>query len=144
MTETPPGRQVEPGAPSVDLTTAPQGALADRMGIEILEASPERIVGRMPVTGNTQPYGLLHGGASCVLAESLGSIGAALHAGAGRYAVGVDLNATHHRGATDGWVHGVAAPLYLGRSMVTMAIAITRDDGRQLCTARLTCALKDA
>ncbi|EBF6878319.1 PaaI family thioesterase, partial [Salmonella enterica subsp. enterica serovar Saintpaul] len=65
------------------------------MHIEILEGTPDRVVGRMPVEGNTQPYGLLHGGASVVLAESLGSIGAALHAGPSRIAVGLDINATH-------------------------------------------------
>lgn len=79
-----------------------EGDLAASMGVEYLEASAERVVGRMPVKGNTQPYGLLHGGASCVLAESLGSVGSALHAGPGRIAVGIEINATHHRSATEG------------------------------------------
>src|SRR4249920_61097 len=78
------------------------GALGDRMGLQITEASPEQIVGSIPVEGNTQPYGLLHGGASVVLAESLGSIGSALHAGPDRLSVGIDINATHHRAATSG------------------------------------------
>ena len=81
------------------------------MGIEITEASPDRVVGTMPVEGNTQPYGLLHGGASVVLAESLGSIGAALHAGRDRIAVGIEINATHHRSVTSGTVTGVATPV---------------------------------
>ena len=81
------------------------------MGIEYLEAGPERVVAKMPVKGNTQPYGLLHGGASCVLAETLGSVGAALHAGAGRIAMGIEINATHHRSATEGYVTGVATRL---------------------------------
>lgn len=120
------------------------GALADRMGIEILEASPERVVGTMPVAGNTQPYGLLHGGASCVLAETLGSIGAALHAQAthGGIAVGVDINATHHKGARGGTVTGVATPLYRGGSAASYEIVITDEGGARVCTARLTCMLR--
>ncbi len=119
------------------------GALAERMGITIAEAAPERIVGSMPVDGNTQPYGMLHGGASCVLAETLGSIGAAMYAYrlfAGR-AVGVDINATHHRAAREGTVTGVATPLRLGRTVVTYEIVITDDGGKRVCTARLTCVL---
>src|SRR5438034_9187455 len=86
------------------------GALAERMAIAISEASPNRVIGSMPVDGNTQPYGLLHGGASCVLAETLGSVGAAMHARAtaGGIAVGVDINATHHKGVRAGVVTGVA------------------------------------
>jgi uncharacterized protein (TIGR00369 family) len=114
--------------------------LAGRLGIEITEASADRVVGTMPVEGNTQPYGLLHGGASCALAETLGSIGAAL-AGNGRLPVGVDLNATHHRAARAGTVTGVATPLHQGRTTATWAITITDEDGRLVCTARLTCAL---
>lgn len=79
---------------------AHMGALNERMGIELVEVTPDRVVATMPVEGNTQPYGLLHGGASVVLAETLGSVAAALHAGADRFAVGIDINATHHRSAT--------------------------------------------
>lgn len=79
------------------------GYLGARMGVQILEVSAERVVGTMPVEGNTQPYGLLHGGASAVLAETLGSIGAMLHGGSSKIAVGVDLNCTHHRGCAPGW-----------------------------------------
>ncbi|MFI0481651.1 PaaI family thioesterase [Actinomadura sp. 9N215] len=118
--------------------------MAKAMGVEFLEASAERVVGRMPVKGNTQPYGLLHGGASCVLAESLGSIGAALHAGAGRIAVGIEINATHHRSATDGHVTGVATRTHGGRTLATYEIVIADEDGRRVCTARLTCMLRDA
>lgn len=85
-------------------------SLNARMGIEVIEASAERLVATMPVEGNTQPYGLLHGGASVVLAESLGSIGSALHAGPDKVVVGVDINATHHRAARAGLVTGVATP----------------------------------
>jgi 1,4-dihydroxy-2-naphthoyl-CoA hydrolase len=119
------------------------GALAERMGITIAEAAPERIVGSMPVDGNTQPYGMLHGGASCVLAETLGSIGAAMYAYRlfGGRAVGVDINATHHRAAREGMVTGVATPLRLGRTVVTYEIVITDEGGKRVCTARLTCVL---
>ncbi|WP_344895409.1 hotdog fold thioesterase [Actinomadura meridiana] len=114
------------------------------MGIEFIEASAERLVGRMPVAGNTQPYGLLHGGASCVLAESLGSIGAALYAGAGRIAVGIEINATHHRAVSEGHVTGVATRVHGGRTLATYDIVISDDRDRRVCTARLTCMLRDA
>ncbi|MDX6739294.1 hotdog fold thioesterase [Actinocorallia sp. A-T 12471] len=120
------------------------GDLGSTMGIEILEASADRVVGRMPVKGNTQPYGLLHGGASCVLAETLGSVGSALHAGEGRIAVGVEINATHHRSATEGFVTGVATKVHGGRSLATFEIVITDDAGRRVCTSRLSCMLRDA
>jgi uncharacterized protein (TIGR00369 family) len=119
------------------------GHLGDRMGLRILEAAPERVVGTLPVEGNTQPYGLLHGGASAVLAETLGSVGAMLHAGPGRAAVGVDLNCTHHRGVRSGHVTGVATPVHRGRSTATYEIVITDEQDRRVCTARLTCLLRD-
>jgi uncharacterized protein (TIGR00369 family) len=117
--------------------------LADRMGITILEASAERVVGTMPVAGNTQPYGLLHGGASCVLAETLGSLASALHAGPGRATVGIEISATHHRAATSGQVTGVATLLHGGRTITTHEIVISDDAGRRVCTSRLTCLLTD-
>lgn len=113
----------------------------DRMGIEILEASPERVVGTMPVEGNIQPFGLLHGGASCVLAESLGSIGATLHAQPDSVAVGVDINATHHRAVRSGIVTGVATPIHLGRSIACYEVVITDERDKRVCTARITCTL---
>jgi 1,4-dihydroxy-2-naphthoyl-CoA hydrolase len=118
--------------------------LSGRMGIKIIEASPGRVVGTMPVAGNTQPYGLLHGGASCVLAESLGSLGTALHAGPDRVTVGIEISATHHRGATQGDVTGVATLLHGGRTLTTYEIVITDEQGRRVCTSRLTCLLRDA
>ncbi len=120
-----------------------EGTLPDRMGIEFVEVSAERVVARMPVAGNTQPYGLLHGGASAVLAETLGSTGAAVHAGADRIAVGIEINATHHRSATSGFVTGVATQLHGGRSIATYEIEITDEQGRRVCTSRLTCMLRD-
>jgi 1,4-dihydroxy-2-naphthoyl-CoA hydrolase len=119
------------------------GGLGERLGLEILEASPERIVGTMPVDGNTQPLGLLHGGASCALAESLGSVGASMHAASfGGYAVGVEISATHHRSARTGRVTGVATPLHLGGSVATYEVVISDEAGERLCTARLTCLLR--
>jgi 1,4-dihydroxy-2-naphthoyl-CoA hydrolase len=118
--------------------------LAGRMGIKILEASAQRVVGTMPVEGNTQPYGILHGGASCVLAESLGSLGSVLQAGPGRFTVGIEINATHHRAARSGLVTGVATLVHGGRTMSTFDVVITDEDGKRVCTARLSCLHRDA
>src|SRR5712691_3521758 len=118
--------------------------LVARMGIRIVEASAARVVGTMPVAGNTQPYGLLHGGASCVLAETLGSLGSALHAGPGRITVGVEISATHHRGASGGEVTGIASLLHGGRSITTYEIVISDEQSRRICTCRLSCLLRDA
>jgi uncharacterized protein (TIGR00369 family) len=117
------------------------GALDKKMGIEILEASPQRLVARMPVAGNTQPVGLLHGGANVVLAESLGSIGTQLHAGPDRRIVGVDINATHHKSATEGFVTGVATAVSLGKTLCVYEIVITNEAGERTCTSRITCLI---
>lgn len=118
-------------------------SLMQRMGIEVTEASPDRLVGTMPVEGNTQPYGLLHGGASVVLAETLGSIGAALHAGQDRVAVGLDINATHHRAARAGVVTGVATALSLGNTVASYEILITDEEGRRVCTSRFSALIRE-
>lgn len=118
------------------------GALNQRMGMEILEATADRVVGTMPVEGNTQPYGLLHGGASIALAETLGSVGSAIHGAANKMvAVGVDINATHHRSATSGIVTGTATAIHRGRSSACYEVVITDEQGRRLCTSRITCSL---
>ena len=117
------------------------GALDQKMGIKILEAEPGRLVGTMPVEGNTQPMGLLHGGASVVLAESLGSIGTSLHAGPNRKIVGLDINATHHKSATTGLVTGVATAISLGKTLCSWEIVITNEAGERTCTARITCLI---
>ena len=131
--------------PSLDdfLKMMPEGmgGLNDRMGIKLVEISPERVVATMPVEGNTQPYGLLHGGASVVLAETLGSVGSALHGMPDRLSVGVDINATHHRSARSGLVTGTATAVHLGRSSACYDVAITDEDGKRVCTARITCSL---
>ncbi len=121
----------------------PLGAMAERMGVTLLEASINRIVCQMPVEGNTQPFGLLNGGASMALAETLGSIGANLFAGPDRVAVGIDINGTHHRSATEGLVTGVATPLSLGRTLAVYEIVISDQRDKRLCTARITCLLRD-
>ncbi|WP_232675870.1 hotdog fold thioesterase [Nocardioides sp. R-C-SC26] len=131
---------------SRDITdNLPVGTLGEKMGIRITEVSDDRIVATMPVDGNQQPYGLLHGGASVVLAETLGSIGSAKHAMAlGKLAVGVDINATHHRSATSGVVTGVARPVHLGRSTASFDVVISDENGKRVCTSRITCALIEA
>jgi 1,4-dihydroxy-2-naphthoyl-CoA hydrolase len=118
-----------------------KSALDNKMGFELLSLTAERVVGRMPVTGNTQPFGLWHGGASCVLAETLASLGSFMHAQPERISVGVDINATHHRSVTAGWVTGTATALQLGKSVASYEIVITDDAGKRVCTARVTCQL---
>lgn len=117
--------------------------LTDRLGIELTTLSLDEVVGRMPVAGNRQPFGLLHGGASAVLAETLGSTLAALHALPDRFPVGLELACTHHRSATEGWVTGTARPIHVGRSTSTSEIVIVDEQGRRTCTAKLTCLHRD-
>ncbi|GEL24748.1 aromatic compound degradation protein PaaI [Pseudonocardia sulfidoxydans NBRC 16205] len=121
----------------------PAELLSTRMGIEIVSMSLEEVVGRMPVAGNLQPFGLLHGGASAVLAESLGSTLSALHALPERFPVGLELACTHHRAATSGFVTGTARPLHVGRSTSTSEIVVVDEEGRRTCTAKLTCLHRD-
>jgi 1,4-dihydroxy-2-naphthoyl-CoA hydrolase len=118
-----------------------EGTLFERMEMELLELAPDRAVGRLPVKGNTQPAGLLHGGASVVLAETLGSLAAQAHAGPGKNAVGIEVSATHHRGAREGYVTGTATAIHLGRTTASYEIVITDDAGKRICTARLTCMI---
>jgi 1,4-dihydroxy-2-naphthoyl-CoA hydrolase len=126
------------GPPDIPPEIAEQ-LLATRMGIEITGWQPDRVVGTMPVKGNLQPYGLLHGGANAVLAETLGSLCAVLNAGWDKAVVGLELSCTHHRAATKGVVTGVSTPLHIGRTTAAVEIVITDDQGRRTCTARLTC-----
>lgn len=117
--------------------------LHTRMGIEITRWDVQEMIGTMPVKGNRQPFGLLHGGANAVLAEQLGSIASAMHASEhGLIALGLELSCTHHRAAREGIVTGVARPIHLGRSTTTYEIVITDEEGRRTCTARLTCILR--
>lgn len=125
------------------LVTTGGGALAQKMEIDFVELSAEHSIARMPVAGNTQVIGLLHGGAHVVLGESLGSISSAIHAGPGRYAVGIEINATHSRSVTEGMVTGTCTALVLGRTLCTHEIVITDEEGRRLSTVRMTNLLRD-
>jgi 1,4-dihydroxy-2-naphthoyl-CoA hydrolase len=120
------------------------GQLAIKMGIEFLELTPEKSVATMPVEGNRQVIGLLHGGAHVVLAESLGSLSSAMHAGPGRIAVGIEINATHSKSATDGIVTATCEALVLGRTLATHQITIRNEEGQRLSTVRMTNYLRDA
>ena len=121
----------------------PLGELAERMGITFESVEPGQVVATMPVEGNRQPYGLLHGGATVVLAETVGSVAAALHAGAGRVAVGVEVSCAHHRAARSGFIRATTIPLHQGNSLASYTIEVTDQDGRRIATARLTCAIRD-
>lgn len=117
----------------------PPVPIHERLGIEILSASTTEVVGTIPVSGNEQPFGALHGGASAVLAESLASIGSALHGGPDQPVAGIEINASHHRAATNGVVTGRATPLHLGRRIATWNVELRDDEGHLTCTARVTC-----
>lgn len=119
------------------------GELDEKMGVVIVEESAERVVATLPVEGNRQSFGLLHGGASLAFAEALGSWAAVIHAGPGKSAVGLDINATHHRSATSGIVTGTATAISLGRRVTSHAIEIRDDQDRLLCTARITNLIVD-
>ena len=119
------------------------GELAMKMGIELLEISAERSVALMPVAGNTQVVGILHGGAHVVLGESLGSISSAIHAGPDKYVVGIEINATHSRSIDEGWVTGTCTALVLGRTLCTHEIVMTDEQGRRLSTVRMTNMIRD-
>ena len=129
-------------SPEIRPEPHPLGALADRMGITVVECRPERVVLTMPVEGNTQPFGLLHGGANAVLVEQAGSMGAAMHAGADNMVIGLDINCTHHRAAREGIVTAVAEPLSLGRTLTSYAVQVRDDEDRLLCSGRLTCLIR--
>ena len=119
------------------------GALVVKRGIRFLEMSPERTVATMPVEGNTQVAGILHGGAHVVLAETLGSFAAGMHAGPGRQALGIEVGATHHRAVASGTVTGTCTAIHLGRTLTTHEIVMTDEQGRRLSTARITNLIRD-
>ncbi len=123
------------------LNTTMRGALAERMGIVFESARPDHVVASMPVEGNTQPMGLLHGGASAALAETVGSVAAVLASFPDRIPVGVELSCTHHRSARSGRVRATATPLAVGRTLATYDVVITDENDRRICSARLTCFL---
>jgi uncharacterized protein (TIGR00369 family) len=117
--------------------------LDDKVGLSLVEVSAERVVGTIPVAGNLQPYGLLHGGANAVLAETLGSVVAALNAGPDKVTLGFELSCTHHRSVRDGVITGTAVPVHVGHGTITADIALTDSAGRRTCTARLSCIVRD-
>jgi 1,4-dihydroxy-2-naphthoyl-CoA hydrolase len=123
------GTLLEREAEDVGDWTIELGELDVKMGVTVLEQSAERVVATMPVEGNRQSFGLLHGGASVAFAEALGSWAAVIHAGPGRTAVGVDINATHHASARSGIVTGVATAIRLGRTMTSHEVVVTDEDG---------------
>jgi uncharacterized protein (TIGR00369 family) len=113
-----------------------------QLGMEFLEVGDDFIRGRVPVDKRTrQPYGLLHGGVSVVLAETLGSCGAAYSCPEGYRAVGLDINANHLKGATSGWVTGTARPVHIGRTTQVWQIDMTNDAGELTCVSRITMAV---
>ena len=118
--------------------------LDDKLGIRIVDFDPDRLVATMPVTGNEQPFGLLHGGATCSLAETIGSWAAMLGAGPDRRAVGIELNVTYVKAATAGVVTAVCTPVRRGRTLATFLIDITDEQGSTTASARLTCMLLPA
>lgn len=119
------------------------GALVVKMGIRFTELRADYSIATMPVEGNTQVAGILHGGAHVVLAETLGSFAAAMHAGPGRHAVGIEVGATHHRSIASGTVTGTCTAIHLGRTLTTHEIVMTDEQGRRLSTARITNMLRD-
>lgn len=119
----------------------PRGALVEMMGIELVVEN-DQVVGRMPVEGNTQPYGLLHGGATAVLVETVGSVAAALH-GRGKLPVGIELSVSHHRSAVSGFVTATTEPVHLGGTLASFLIPVYDDQERRIATGRLTCLLRD-
>lgn len=124
------------------LNALSRNTIGEHLGMEITEVGDDFVRGRMPVDRRThQPYGLLHGGASVVLAESLGSIGAGMVAGGDAAVVGIEINANHLRGARAGWVTGTARPLHTGRSTQVWEIRIENDEGALVCISRLTLAV---
>jgi len=126
------------------LPTDSFGPLDDKLGIRIVDFNPDRLVATMPVKGNEQPFGLLHGGATCSLVESIGSWAAMVGVGPDRKAVGIELNATYVKAATSGVVTAVCTPVRRGRTLATFLIEVTDDAGATTASARLTCMILPA
>lgn len=121
-----------------------EGTLMERLGMEWLDIGLKRIVARMPVEGNTQPYGVLHGGATAALCESVGSFGTSVHVGLERRPVGIQLSVNHLRAVSGGWVTATGIPLHVGRTTALWDIRVEDDDGRLVASGRLTLAIRGA
>lgn len=119
------------------------GEIADTMGITLTEATADRTVATMPVPGNRQRMGILHGGASALLAETVGSVAASFHAGEGRFIVGLELNISHHRSMTEGLVTATATAITRGNTIATYQIEIVDEEQRRVSTGRLTCLVRE-
>ena len=133
----------EPDA-AVEFPSAAQPSIHELLNVEVVEATAERVVMRLPVNWKVhQPYGILHGGVSALLAESAASFGGALAAGPGRSVVGIELNASHLRSLRDGHLTATATPIRVGRTVQVWGIALSADDGRAVCAARCTLAVVD-
>jgi uncharacterized protein (TIGR00369 family) len=138
MNLVPESNEVSPEQVLASMQRMSLGPLADKMGIQLIELSAERSVATMPVEGNTQPIGLVHGGAYVVLGESLGSTAANVHAHPNGYAVGIEINATHHKSATKGTVTGTCTAIKLGKTLTSHEIKVTDESGELLSTIRIT------
>jgi len=128
--------------PRPEWLPATQGPLDEKLGIEITDFDPDRLVATMPVAGNTQPFGILHGGATCALAETIGSWAALLHAGPENVVMGIELNVSYLRAAAAGVVTAVCTPVRRGRTLATFLIEVADDADRTTASARLTCAIR--
>jgi uncharacterized protein (TIGR00369 family) len=119
-------------------------SLMDKLGMEWVEVGPERVVARIPVGGNTQPYGMLHGGATAALCETVASIGTALTAGLDRLSLGTTLTVNHLRSVQEGHITATGVPVHMGRTSAVWDMRVTDDSGRLVAVSRLTLAIRDA
>jgi uncharacterized protein (TIGR00369 family) len=133
-----------PGERGVEIARQFPAPLVDKIGLEWIEVGPERVVARIPVEGNTQPYGQLHGGATASLCETIGSIGAAFVAGIDKLVVGTTLTVNHLRAVREGHVTATGVPLYSGRTTAVWDMRVSDDTGRLVAVSRLTLAIRDA
>jgi len=136
-----------PSSPGGDAVSLPDGrqSIHELLDVEVVEAGPARVVLRLPVDWKVhQPYGILHGGVSALLAESAASLGGAISAPPGKAVVGIELNASHLRSVQDGVLTAVATPIRKGRTIQVWDIAVTDDAGRDICRARCSLAVIDA
>jgi uncharacterized protein (TIGR00369 family) len=128
---------------ALDVAYGIRGPLVEKLGIEFLEFGERFVKARMPVEGNTQPYGILHGGATASLCETVASVGTAFLVGVDKLAVGIDLSVSHIRSARTGWVTVTAVPLRVGRTIAHWDMQVHGDDGRLVAVSRLTLAVRE-